>query len=389
MANAYDVVVIGAGIMGASAAHFLIRKGVKRVLLVERGGPAAGGTGRSAAIVRSFYTVPVMARLAKEAVDLFHRLPEEIGVDGGFQATGFTQLVPPEWVATAEEKVAMQQELGIATGFVPRSEWEERFPWLDLDGIGAIVLEPRSGYADPVQTTEGFVARFTASGGEFRARTPVRVLLRQGDRITGVLTDHGPIAAGQVVNAAGPWAKPLAESVGIELPLRAVREQDAVWQVRAGRPLPTTPVSNPIEAVYMRPMGEQRWLLGRGYPKPYFDVDPYNFKETCDDDVVNDVYQRWTRRIPALDAARLVHGFAALYDATPDWIPFVGPRSGLEGYADASGGSGHAFKTGPIFARELVEWIIDGAVRDDFRQFSHDRMAGGTPFAQSFGGNRA
>ena len=67
----------------------------------------------------------------------------------------------------------------------------------------------------------------------------------------------------------------------------------------------------------------------------------------------------------------------------------MGPRSGLEGYADACGGSGHAFKTGPIFARELVDWLIDGVVRDDFRQFSHDRVAAERLFNQSFGGNRA
>lgn len=389
MASGYDVVVIGAGIIGASTAHFLARKGVERVLLLDRDGPASGGTGRSAAIVRSFYTVPVMARLAKQAVDLFHHLEDEVGADGGFHATGFTQLVPPDWVDTTAEKVAMHQELGIETGFVPASEWAERFPWLNTEGVGAIVFEPNSGYADPVQTTEAFVQRFVAAGGEFRPRTPARALLREGDRIQGVLTDDDVISAGWVVNAAGPWAKPLAESAGLELPLRAVREQDSIWQVRAGRPLPTTPVSNPIEAIYMRPMGENRWLFGRGYPKPYFDVDPYNFKQTADDEFVNDLYARWTTRIPALEGSRLVHGYAALYDATPDWIPFVGPRAGLDGYADACGGSGHAFKTGPIFARELVDWIIDGQVRDDFRQFSHDRMTSGTPFVQSFGGNRA
>lgn len=389
MASSYDVVVVGAGIIGASTAHFARKKGVPRVLLLDRGGPAAGGTGRSAAIVRSFYTIPVMARLAKEAVDLFHRLEDEIGSDGGFHATGFTQLVPPDWVGTARDKVAMHQGLGIETGFVAESEWPERFPWLNPDGVGAIVFEPRGGYADPVRTTEGFVDGFVAAGGEFRPRTPVRGLLRENDRITGVLLDDGEIHAGWVVNAAGPWSRPLAESAGLDLPLRAVREQDSIWQVRPGRPLPATPVSNPIEAIYMRPMGEDRWLFGRGYPKPYFDVDPYNFKETADGDFVNEIYDRWTKRIPALDGARLLHGYGALYDPTPDWIPFVGPRAGLEGYADANGGSGHAFKTGPIFARELVDWIVDGQVRDDFRQFSHDRIGSGTPFAQSFGGNRA
>ena len=388
MATEYDVVIVGAGITGACTAHFLKKKGVDRVLLLDRGGAASGGTGRSAAIVRSFYTIPVMARLAREAIRLFHRLPEEVGSDGGFAATGFTQLVPPDWVGIAEEKVAMHRELGIDTQFLPSGEWSERFPWLDLEGIGAIVLENESGYADPVRTTEAFVASFENQGGEFRPRTPVRALLRDGDRINGVLLEEGEVGAGMVINAAGPWAAMLAASAGLELPLRSVREQDSVWEVRGDRPLPTTPVSNPIEAVYMRPMGEGRWLFGRGYPKPYFDVDPNNFKESCDNSFVVDVYERWCQRIPALEGSRLLHGYAALYDVTPDWIPFMGPRSGLEGYADACGGSGHAFKTGPIFARELVDWLIDGVVRDDFRPFSHDRVAAGQLFNQSFGGNR-
>jgi sarcosine oxidase subunit beta len=383
-----DVVVVGAGILGASTAYFLRKSGVKKVLLIERGDPASGGTGKSAAIVRSYYSVPVMARLAQEAVSLFHNLEAEIGVDGGFHATGFTQLVPPDWVNTAKELVAMHQSLGVDTDFVPESDWEKRFPWLEQDGIGAIVFEASSGYADPVQTTEGFVAAFQRDGGEFRPRTPVRSLMRDGDRISGVVLEQENITAGVVVNAAGPWSRFLAESVALDLPIHSVREQDSVWEVPTGRPLPTTPVSNPIEATYMRPMGEGRWLFGRGYPKPYFDVDPYNYKESADENFVLDLRDRWCRRIPSLQGSKLLHAYAALYDVTPDWIPFVGPREGLEGYCDAAGGSGHAFKTGPIFGRELAEWIANNNVRDDFRHFSYDRLASGNSFNQAFGGNR-
>lgn len=383
-----DVVVVGAGILGASTAYFLRKSGVKKVLLIERGDPASGGTGKSAAIVRSYYSVPVMARLAQEAVSLFHNLEAEIGVDGGFHATGFTQLVPPDWVSTAKELVAMHQSLGVDTDFVPESDWERRFPWLEQDGIGAIVFEASSGYADPVQTTEGFVAAFQRDGGEFRPRTPVRSLMRDGDRISGVVLEQENITAGVVVNAAGPWSRFLAESVELDLPIHSVREQDSVWEVPTGRSLPTTPVSNPIEATYMRPMGEGRWLFGRGYPKPYFDVDPYNYKESADENFVLDLRDRWCRRIPSLQGSKLLHAYAALYDVTPDWIPFVGPREGLEGYCDAAGGSGHAFKTGPIFGRELAEWIANNNVRDDFRHFSYDRLASGNSFNQAFGGNR-
>jgi sarcosine oxidase subunit beta len=386
--SSYDIIVVGAGITGAAAAHFLKKKGVPKVLLIDRGDAASGGTGRSAAIVRSFYTIPVMARLACEAVKLFHGLEEEVGSDGGFHATGFTQVFPPDWVDIAKDKVAMQQKIGIDTGFVPEAEWTGRFPWLNTEGVAAIVFEPKSGYADPVQTTEAFVNTFVKAGGEFRPRTPVRQLLRDGNAVTGVLLDDGVVSAGGVINAAGPWSKFLAQSAGLDLPMVAVREQDTVWEVRGGRPFPTTPVSNGIEATYMRPMGDGRWLLGRGYPKPYFEVDPYNFKATADDDFVGDLFDRWRKRIPPLEGARLLHAYVALYDVTPDWIPFMGPRTGITGYFDASGGSGHAFKTGPIFARELVDWIVDNRVCDDYRQFSHDRVAAGRMFKQSLGGNR-
>ncbi len=390
MTSNFDVIVVGAGITGSSAAYWLKKKGVDKVLLLEKGaGPACSNTGKSAAIVRSFYTIPVMARIAKEAVELFHRLADELGKDGGFKPTGFTQLIPPDWVDMATEKVAMHQSLGIDTTLADPVEFARHHQWLDPDGVGAVVFEANSGYADPVRTTEAFAEAFAAAGGEARFRSPCRGLIRQGDRITGIETEDGTLSAGAVINAAGPWARYLAEFAGLDMPMRAVREQDTVWEMRPGRPLPTTPVANAVDATYLRPMGGLRWLMGRAYPKPYDEVDPNNFKESMDNEAAMEMYELTLRRVPGVAGARLLEGYAALYDVTPDWLPFVGPRDGLEGYYDLSGGSGHLFKTGPIIARELAEWILDGKVADDFRQFSHDRIAAGNLFQQGFGGNRA
>ena len=386
--KSYDVIVVGAGIIGSSTAYYLKKQGVSKVLLLEKNQTASGGTGKSAAIVRSYYSVPVMARLAKEAVKLFHNLKEEIGTDGGFNPTGFTVLVSPDWLDKAKEVVIMNQKLGINTEFVPEKEWEELFPWLNPEGLGAVVFEKDSGYADPVQTTDGFVESFKSKGGVFKDRTPVRELIREGNRIIGVVLESGKIFCDSVVNSAGPWSKFLANSVQLELPIEAVREQDSIWEVRSKKGLPTSPVANQIEATYMRPMSDGRWLFGRGYPKPYFECDPYNYKESADEEFLEDLYKRWCKRIPGLEGSKLLNSYAALYDVTPDWIPFVGPRDGIKGYYDASGGSGHAFKTGPIFARELAEWITKNVVKDDFKQFSYDRTKNGEMFVQAFGGNR-
>src|SRR5438270_784888 len=84
-------------------------------------------------------------------------------------------------------------------------------------GVAGAAFEPEGGYADPQVATDAFVAAFREKGGALRTRTPVRGLLREGDRVTGVQLDDGPVHAGWVVNAAGPWAAPLAASANIGL----------------------------------------------------------------------------------------------------------------------------------------------------------------------------
>ena len=384
----WDVIVVGAGITGASTAYHLRKRGL-RVLLLERGEPASGGTGRSAAIIRQHYSTPLLVRLARASIDLLRAMPDEFGRDGGYRAAGYCFLVPADMMEGARRNVAMQHALGIDTGFFSLDDAARHLPELNSDGVAGVIYEPLGGYADPVQSTESYVAGFLRDGGELLRRTAARALLRTGDRITGVLTDAGPLAAGWVVNAAGPWAKPLAESAGLDLPLRSVREQDTIWEIPPGRPIPAVSISNGVDAIYLRPLPGRRFVIGRGFPKQYFDVDPYNYKTTADADFVADAQARAERRFPAFTGMRLIDSYAALYDVTPDWNPFVGPRAGLSGYADASGGSGHGFKIGPAIGRELAAWIADGTAADDFCQFSHDRIALKKMFTGAYGGNRA
>jgi glycine/D-amino acid oxidase-like deaminating enzyme len=387
MARRFDAVVVGCGIAGASTAFFLQRKGLN-VLALERERPAAGGTGMSAAILRQHYSTPLMARLAHAAIGIFRDAHALLGHDAGYRRVGYVFLVPPESLAAARSNVAMQRALGIETAMLEPRELAERMTWLNLDGVAGAAFEPDGGYADPETATAAFVAAFRERGGELRERTAARALLREGDRVVGVQLDDDEVRADWVVNAAGPWAAPLAMSAGLELRMRTVREQDTVWEGLGGRPLPGHSISNAVDAIYLRPLGDRRYIVGRGFPKEYVDVDPYNYKKTADDAFIADVQERMTRRIPPLAGAKLVNAYAALYDVTADWYQYVGPRAGIAGYADFCGGSGHGFKEAPAIARELADWLVEGRVREDFRQFSHDRVAAGNLFVQSYGGNR-
>ncbi len=383
----YDAIVIGAGISGAATAYHLRKVGAK-TLLVERGEPASGGTGKSAAIIRQSYSTPLLVRLARASITMFENAKGELGKDAGFVQSGYCFVISRGMLDGAKKNVAMQRGLGIVNEWSEGPGFPQYLPEINAEGIAGIVYEPHGGYADPVQATEAYVGAFEKLGGEFRARTPVRRLLREGNRITGVELDTGAVIANHVVNAAGPWAKPLATSASLDLPLRSVREQDTVWQVPTSRAVPKVSISMGVDATYYRPLGDNRFIVGRGFPKKYVDVDPYNYKASADDDFIHDVQTRVERRFPPFAGMKLIEAYAALYDVTPDWYPFVGPRSGIAGYADFCGGSGHGFKIAPAIGREIADWLLTGKVIDDFRQLSHDRIAAGNLFVQSFGGNR-
>jgi sarcosine oxidase subunit beta len=316
-------------------------------------------------------------------------MPKELGHDGGFRGVGYMFLCSEAVAEAAKRNVVMQQSVGIDTVWLGADEAMKRWgAWLNGDGLVNVAFEKRGGYADPVQSVEAYVAAFKRLGGEVRLRTPVRGLKRDGDRIAGVTLDEGEISAGTVVNAAGPWAPFLAQIGGIKLEMRSIREQDTVWEGRPGRPLPEHSISNTIEAIYIRPQGDRRYVVGRGFPKNYEDVDPYNYRQPPDDWFIREVQERLEHRIPPLAGAKLVHAYTALYDVTPDWYPFVGPRRDAPGYVDFNGGSGHGFKIAPGLAEELARWLVEGKVAEDFAQLSYDRVADKRLFIQSYGGNR-
>lgn len=233
--SAHDYVIVGAGISGAALAYYLKKGGAKRVLVLERGEPASGGTGKSAAIVRQHYSTPLMARLAKRSVDIFRAMPGDLGHDGGYRGVGYCFLISAENEDAARKNIAMQQQVGITTLWLDRAAAIARFPWLNPERLTAVGFEPFGGYADPVQSVEAYLSAFKRIGGEVRTRVAVRKLLRDGDRVTGIVTDDGPIPADMVVNAAGPWAPALARLAGLPMEMRSMREQDTVWEGRPGR----------------------------------------------------------------------------------------------------------------------------------------------------------
>lgn len=383
-----DAVVIGGGIMGASAAHFLAKRGFGRVVLLERGRLAGVSTGHSAAIVRTYYSNPITLELAKRALHMFENDRDLLGGDCGFRAIGFLLLICERLGAAGEHILESERRHGLEIERLTTEEVAELAPPLFLDGVSYGLLEPSSGYADPTRTTENLVAAARPWGLEPRAGVAATGIRLHGDRVVAVETEEGTIATNVVVNAAGPWAGRVGSWLGLKYSLRWSRESDLFVETPTDfDPLPV--VSDPGLRVYLRPYGDGRIIAGLGAPKDIEPVDPDDCDPGLDPEMRERIERPLFQRVPALSGARHLGGYASLYTITDDWHPIVGPEPGLEGYFAFFGGSGHGFKLGPPIGEALADVICGETPEIDLAPFRARRFIDGEPLTSAWGeGNR-
>ena len=385
-----DAVVIGAGVNGASTAFNLARAGLRKVVLLEKGLIASGGTGRSAAIIRQHYSHPDLVRLVKRSLEIFHHFDDQIGGSPGFVNCGWAFLVP-EYVSEGfSRNLEMQRSLGIDTREIDRRQLREMEPRIDLSGVDRIAWEPGAGYADPHATTAAYVQRFLDRGGQLLSLTPAEGLRVEGGRIAGVLTGEGEISTGVVVNAAGPWAGRVARWAGVEAPIQVTREEEILMETAEVGGPPRLVFSDMAKAIYYRPHGASRTLVGRGYPKEYRQVDPERFERAADADFIRETRDRFLQRFPSFGRALAIDAYTGLYDVTPDWNPILGKVEGVEGFYMCAGFSGHGFKIAPGVGELMAEEIAGGQARTaDISRFALSRFQQGDLIQGAYGGNRA
>jgi sarcosine oxidase subunit beta len=352
-----DVVVIGAGVVGASVAFHLAERGID-TLVLDRGAPASGSTARSGALIRAHYPTSLEADLAWESLTgYFEPWGERVGGGCGFTRTGFAYLVGEANVEALRHNVALQKRVGVQTELLRPEELGALDPALHTDDIAMVAYEARGGYADPTATAIGFLDAARSLGARFERRR-VTSLLEHAGEIHGVHTDYGPLEAAVVVLAAGAWSVPLAGSVGLDLPVKPARVSVALFERPYNLPTHLT-IIDTTEGFYARPAAERATLVGSRDSLEWPD-DPDVPTPEPGDTFVGDVSRRLGRRIPALARAPYRSGRSGILDVTPDGRPILGP-AGPGGLYLAAGWSGTGFKKAPAIGAEIARWISDGA----------------------------
>lgn len=370
---AAEVVVVGGGVMGASVAYHLARRGCREVLLLEREGfLGTGSTGRCAGGVRHQFSSPVNIELSKLSVRAIERFADEVGSPLDFRQDGYLFLLTREadW-AEFRRSVELQRRHGVAVETLAPAEAAALVRGLVVDDVLGATYCAKDGIADPHGMTQGYADAARRLGARVETGVAVTGIRVEGDRVAGVETTAGWVATRWVVNCAGPWAAQLAARAGLDLPVVPLRRHVFTTRPFPGAPARSTMVIDFATTFYFhRESGGVLMGMGRDEP-PSFDT-------SVDPEFQYAVLERALERFPPLAEAQIARAWAGLYEMSPDAHPILGPAPGVEGLLLANGFSGHGFQHAPAVGLLVAEMVLDGGARTlDVAPLALDRFASG------------
>jgi sarcosine oxidase subunit beta len=380
-----DVVIVGAGVIGAATAFHLSLLGAGDVLVLDRATVGSGMSCRSSALVRMHYTFGPEVELAVRSDAMFGAWPDLTGRPGCVRRTGFVRIVSPGEEAALRANVAMQRALGARAEVIDAAGLKEVAPGLRADDVECAAWEPNGGYGDGAVVAGDLLAAARARGVRYRPHSPVAALLTDGGRVTGVeLAGSGSGTgggdrehAGTVVLAAGVWSPALLRTAGVVLPIETELHRVAVLAHPAGQGTPVACIDSTTQTYFRPEAGGSMTLVGafagqRG-------VDPDAVASAAGEDLAP-LVQAASHRVPALEDAGIVRGVTGVYDMTPDARPLLGRLPGLDGLIVAAGFSGMGFKISPAVG-EGIAGLIAGAPAGsvDLAPFRPDRLSDGQP----------
>jgi sarcosine oxidase subunit beta len=357
-----SVVIIGAGVIGASVAYHLARSGWREILVLDRSlGPGQGSTGKATGGFRAQYVTPINVRLSLLSREKLRCFSEETGGDARYVPAGYLWLASTAReleLLRAAQRVQHQEGLTEAVE-VGTDEVRRINPAVALDEVIGGAFCPTDGFINPVGIVEGYLA--AARGLQVKLEWQVEVTglrLEKDTRIAAVETSRGPISAGAVVNAAGPWAAQVARWTGLDLPVVPLRRQVAVTA-----PTELLPETMPMtifttDGFHLRARDGRILLL---WPTPGVPGRP--FDTAVDDEWIEAVVAKAYRRVPVVGRASIDRYacWAGLYEVSPDNHAILGAAPDCPNLFLANGCSGHGVMHAPALGQLLAEVMSDGA----------------------------
>ena len=347
-----DVVVIGAGIQGLSAAWHLAWAGIRDVALVEKATVGSGSSRWSASMLMKQLWEEWQLRFCAFNFERYAALADDTGHDAGFTRTGTLTLVTEEMAQEERRLVALRRRYGVETQLLSPEELGRLQPVLAREEYVFGVYGPEDGSLDTPNILRGWRRSARAMGVAIHEGRRATGLELQGGRVAAVQTTGGSIATRYVVNAAGADADEVGAWAGLRIPLRNRVRNIFLVDV----PLQRTSRTYVMDAAthwYYRHNGESLMLgMGARVEAPV--------QDRPDMDYWPEMRAMCRRKAPALAQARVCGGWSGIRPLTPDGKPVLGPVAQVPGYINNCGWGGEGIMNAPVGGLLVAEQIVDG-----------------------------
>jgi sarcosine oxidase, subunit beta len=371
--SSYDVVIIGAGGHGLSTAyHLATRHGITNVAVVEANYIGSGNSGRNTTIIRSNYGIPESIRFYQHSVDLYRNLESETGCQIMHSAKGLMWMAHTESGMRAERSRSMlNQACGVDTYMITPEEAKKLCPQLDLSGgqrypiIGGS-YHPGGATARHDRVVWAYAQGAMRRGVHVLQHTPVTGLLHDGDRVTGVMTDRGPISAGMVMSAVGGRVTEIARYAGVRLPVRTHPLQAFVTNNYAQG---LGPIFSSTELLtYVSQTARGQLLMGAE-----FESQPTHSTQSSFE-AMRSVSAKVAYLLPFVRKLRILRQWTGICDVSADFSPIMG-STGVDGFCISTGWGTWGFKGIPAGGEQMAEYIATGKTPTLIAPFTLDRFA--------------
>jgi len=364
-----DVIVVGGGISGLSTAYWLLVKGVKRVIVLEKSYLGSGSTFRCATGIRASFTSEEHIIAMRESIKLWKDLSEQL--DFPYMRGGYVWLFTQEdQIKIYEEYSRLHNSLGVPTRIVDSREVQRLVPVIDIRHILGGLYDPLAGKANPFKVMYAFNETIRKLGGEILTGVNVTKILTKGERIVGVQTTKGTIESDNVVVAAGYGSRKLLEQLGVSMPLKNIPHHAVITE-------PFKPAFNPLvvdvsTGAYIVQTFDGGFIMGAEIE----DIEDGPLTPRIE--FMKTVAKIWLKFFPWLKSINFLRYWVGYYVVSPDHHPIIGPINRYKGLYVAAGFSGHGFMIGPITGKILAEWILeDGPKIPQLRRLSYQRIEEG------------
>ena len=361
-----DVIVIGGGVIGSAIAFFLADSKVD-VILLEKGGIAAGSSGAcDGAVAMQTKRPGLHLELALESRALLGRIQERLPIPIEYDEVGGLIVAETEDEMSALQQVALgQRRAGLDVALLDQKQLRDVAPPLSHRLTGAAYSQ-EGGKVNPIALTLGFALGARNLGARVRTGTAVLDILVDKGRISGVATSGGRIDAPIVVNAAGVYAPVIGRMLGLEIPITPRRGQLLVTEARGPLLEPWLGTASYISAKYNSRSAGEGTIAGGvsidqtrsgtfllGSTREFVGYDKSNTVEG-----LQQVAAHAVSILPDLEHTRLIRAFAGLRPHTPDGLPILGKVDKVGGFLVAAGHEGDGIALSAVTGKLIRDLIL-------------------------------